>query len=131
MPNVGRWVRLACGGTILAVGLALGVGGLRRAWPTLFPHPVAEGTAAYRRGDRMLGVLRSEMNDPPGAAEVIRNALTRDPTAGTGTSPPVKFSKLLARSLLLTGKPAEARGPLMEVLDAGPDAEASWLLSRV
>jgi hypothetical protein len=37
---------------------------------------------------------------------------------------------LLARVLLRTGQPAEARESLRAVLGAGPDPEASWLLSR-
>jgi cytochrome c553 len=38
--------------------------------------------------------------------------------------------KLLARALLETRRPAEARDLLQIVLDQGPDPEASWLLSR-
>ena len=45
------------------------------------------------------------------------------------TRPP-RIRKLLARSLLMSGQPAEARPILQALLAAGPDPEVSWLLSR-
>ena len=38
--------------------------------------------------------------------------------------------KLLARTLMQAGRPADARRTLLTVLEAGADPEASWLLSR-
>jgi hypothetical protein len=54
-----------------------------------------------------------------------------DPRGESAAPYPVdSLRKLLARSLLMTGQPAEARTILQALLAAGPDPEASWLLSR-
>jgi tetratricopeptide (TPR) repeat protein len=78
-----------------------------------------------------LGGLRAELNDPAGAAEILRQALSRDAAGGLAADALSRYRKLLARVLLRCGKPADAREPLDRVLAAGPDPEASWLLSRV
>ena len=41
---------------------------------------------------------------------------------------PVKLRKLIARTFLRAGRPAEARTQLQAILDRGPDPEAAWLL---
>ena len=88
------------------------------------------------RADDLLGRIQYARNDPAGAAEFWQRALEheselRDST-GDGLPPlsqPVT-RKDLARALLRAQRPAEARGQLQKILAGGPDAEASWLLSR-
>ena len=83
------------------------------------------------RGNRLLGVLRAEMNDQAGAAEALGAAVRLGKDPGEASPPtPGPFGKRLARALLQTGRPAEAREALRRVLATGPDREASWLLSR-
>jgi tetratricopeptide (TPR) repeat protein len=83
------------------------------------------------RGEMMLGIIRGESNDVPGAAEAFRRVLGREPKLADNTQEPVKLRKLLARTFLRVGRPAEARPHLQALLARGPDPEASWLLSRV
>src|SRR5271166_4944506 len=61
------------------------------------------------RGQLMLGVFRSSLNDPAGAVRALRRAFELDP-AGKAAAPAsaAPFRKLLVRSLLQTGKPTEA-----------------------
>lgn len=82
------------------------------------------------RGHWALGSLLLRRHDAAGAAASFREALGRDPLAlGIGSSPEA-VRKLLARALLVDQKPGEARAALRPILDAGPDAEAFWLLGR-
>ncbi len=83
------------------------------------------------RGELTLGSLRSELNDPSGAAMVLRRALLRPEASRLEFELQSKYRKLLVRSLLQTGQPGDARTVLKPLLDRGTDAEASWLLSRV
>jgi hypothetical protein len=78
----------------------------------------------------MLGDLRSALNDPAGAAEVLEPIVQDAKKLREATSAPSLFRKLLARNLLRVGRPAEARAQLQEALRSGTDSEASWLLSR-
>ena len=57
--------------------------------------------------------------------------LDRDPNVADSTAEPVKLRKLLARTFLRVGCPADAQTQLQAILTRGPDPEASWLLSRV
>jgi tetratricopeptide (TPR) repeat protein len=107
----------------------------------LRPHPLdAAEQAAERlrrqpgwesRGDLMLGIVRGDNRDFTGASEAFRRMLDRDPNAAESNAQPVKLRKLFARTFLGAGRPAEARPHLQAILAGGPDAEASWLLSRV
>jgi tetratricopeptide (TPR) repeat protein len=81
------------------------------------------------RGAVMLGLLRSHQFDPKGAAEMLGDALRRDPTLKNVASPN-QIRKDYARALLASGGAEQARKALLEVLRAGSDPEASWLLSR-
>jgi len=83
------------------------------------------------RGQLMLGIFRSSLNDPAGAAGALRRAFELDPT-GKAAAPvtAVPFQKLLVRSLLQTGKPDEARLFLRSLPTSAADPETSWLLSR-
>lgn len=81
------------------------------------------------RGALMLGVLRVDLDDPEGAAEILAQTQKRDPAAFTGEAG-VRYRRLLARLDLRLGRPAEARAELQAILAAGRDPEASWLLSR-
>jgi len=82
------------------------------------------------RGEVVLGLLLGTEHDPVGSATALDHALRLDPTlAGSATSP-AAVRKLLARSLLQTRRPAEARRSLEAVLAEGTDPEATWLLSR-
>jgi tetratricopeptide (TPR) repeat protein len=82
------------------------------------------------RGAVRLGGFRHELLDSKGAAEVLTEALSRDPELQQTGRAPEEIRKLLARCLLESGKPAEARGQLHKLLESGQDPEASWLLSR-
>ena len=101
---------------------------------------MVEGTQAAQRlahqpgrevsGDLLLGMFGAVDHDPEAATEALRRALQRDPQARLVPSVPFSAQKLLARTLLQTGRSAEARELTQAVLAAGPDREASWLLSR-
>ena len=80
------------------------------------------------------GVLAAILNDrihrPDLGVESLKNALASDKSLTDAPLAPREVRKLLARLLLKSGKPAEAKIGLSELLRDGPDAEASWLLSR-
>src|SRR5262249_2104928 len=78
----------------------------------------------------MLARYRDQLDDPAGTAEALRHALRLDPTLAGTPDLVTTARKLLARSLLQVGRPAEARDELSPVLARGRDPEASWLLSR-
>jgi tetratricopeptide (TPR) repeat protein len=82
------------------------------------------------RGNLLLGMIRASDNDPVRAVASLELALSQDPTIRLIPTVPFSTRRLLARSLLQAGRPAEARDILIAVLDAGPDREAAWLLSR-
>jgi tetratricopeptide (TPR) repeat protein len=82
------------------------------------------------RADLLLGMIRAADNDPGGAGAALRRALERDPAIRLTPSDPFSTQKLLARSLLRAGRPAEARDALRRALDSGADREAQWLSSR-
>jgi tetratricopeptide (TPR) repeat protein len=82
------------------------------------------------RAGVLLGAIRDRLSDPRGAAEALERALRLDPNLTGLDPPPPEARKLLARDYLKLGQPAKARDRLMQVLAAGPDREASWLLSR-
>jgi Tfp pilus assembly protein PilF len=83
------------------------------------------------RGELNWGALLAELSEPAAAAAVLDRALKRPEANSLEHSALAPYRKLLARKLLDTGRPGEAMVPLSAVLGAGPDAEASWLLSRV
>jgi hypothetical protein len=92
---------------------------------------LARQPASEARAQAMLGRIRSELDDPAGAARALRRGLQIDPQGRSIAPLPVaSVRKLLAGSLLRAGQPAEARTILEAHLEAGPDPEASWLLSR-
>lgn len=82
------------------------------------------------RAQTTLGLLREQASDPKGAADAFEEALRRDPNLTGAIAKPNDVRKLLARALLSLRRPNDARVYLQTVLRAGPDAEASWLLSR-
>jgi len=82
------------------------------------------------RGELTLGSLRSELNDPSGAAKVLRQALERPEFSRISSERASQYRKLLARVLMRISKTGEGRALLKNLLDRGPDEEASWLLSR-
>jgi tetratricopeptide (TPR) repeat protein len=82
------------------------------------------------RGDLLLAQIKYGQDDQEGAALHLHRALDLDPAPRGGIDSPVPYRKLLAQALLRTGRPAEAIRQLQTVLTAGPDPEASWLLSR-
>jgi tetratricopeptide (TPR) repeat protein len=83
------------------------------------------------RGGLNLASLRAELNDPAGAAAILEQALARPDAKSLDASILDSSRKLLARTLLRTGKAAAARAELENVLEPGADQEAFWLLSRV
>ena len=82
------------------------------------------------RAEVLLGSIRDRLSDPIGAAEALERALRLDPTLKDLDPGPLSARKLLARNDLKVGKFTPARDQLRQVLEAGPDPEASWLLSR-
>ena len=78
----------------------------------------------------LLGQIQFEHGDPAGAVSCLRRALDLDPAAIGTANLPDQSGKLLAKALLQTGQHTEAISQLQKVLTVGPDAEASWLLSR-
>ena len=82
------------------------------------------------RGELNLGALRSELNDPAGAAAVLKRAMDRPEAASLDLKASSAYRKLLARTLLQTSRADEAAGVLRKLLEKGADPEASWLLSR-
>lgn len=79
------------------------------------------------RGQELLGRVHLALYDPAAAARALRLAIELDPQ-GLGRRPEVR--KTLARALLQSARPAEARLALRQLLGAGPDPESAWLLSR-
>jgi tetratricopeptide (TPR) repeat protein len=83
------------------------------------------------RGFLILGAARAALHDPAGAAEALNRFFELDPEGRAAAPRPVRpLRLLLARSLLESVRPAEARHLLVNLIAHGPDAEASWLLSR-
>jgi tetratricopeptide (TPR) repeat protein len=82
------------------------------------------------RGDLLLGMIRASDHDPVAAALVLRRALWRDPQVRLESLPRFAAQELLARTLLQTRHPNEAREVLQAILADGPNREAAWLLSR-
>jgi tetratricopeptide (TPR) repeat protein len=78
----------------------------------------------------LFGEIKFENDDPAGAARCLTRALDLDPSAHGASIPPEQYSKLLAKSLLRTGKSTEAVRQLQKISTAGSDAEAFWLMSR-
>jgi tetratricopeptide (TPR) repeat protein len=102
-------------------------------------HPIEAAQTAQRlarqpdwdvRGNLLLGMIRAADHDPAGGAAALEQALARDPAARIAPSERFGTHKLLARTLMQAGRPAEALPTLRTVLEAGADGEASWLLSR-
>jgi hypothetical protein len=89
------------------------------------------------RGFLVLAEVQSQLENPSGVVEAIRNGLQYDPTARGAPFDLAHYQKLLARSLLELGRPAEAEAPLQSALvhgrriDVDSDPEVQWLLSRV
>ena len=82
------------------------------------------------RGGVILGALRQERLDAAGAANALTRALKADPRLKGAVATPAAVRKLLARTLIQAGRADAAKHYLDAVLLDGPDAEASWLLSR-
>ena len=83
------------------------------------------------RAQLMLGIARAELDDPAGVATALRQWLQLDPEGHAAAPDPVRpLQVLLARSLLKSSQPAEARQILQKLLQAGADPELTWLLSR-
>lgn len=97
---------------------------------TRLAERLSEVPAWEARGDVLVGVLEAEQSNFQAAAERLERALKRDPTLKGAMASPSKVRKVLARALLRTGKPGEARATLQPVFAEGSDPEASWLLGR-
>jgi tetratricopeptide (TPR) repeat protein len=81
-------------------------------------------------GSVRLARLRSELFDPAGAADLLTEALSRDPKLARADLDPAAARRLLARCLLQAGRPAEARTQLQDSSGRELDPEGAWLLSR-
>ena len=93
-------------------------------------RPLAARPGWEARTEALLGAIELELNDPAGAIAFWRRALEHGAAVEGGTSPPAVPRKELARALLRTGQPDEARRLLQNVLAAAPDPEGFWLMSR-
>jgi predicted CXXCH cytochrome family protein len=82
------------------------------------------------RGSMMLGTIRVELNNVPGAALSFQRALELDPAEVEKSHGPKPLRKLIARTFLRAGRSDLARPLLRSILDREADAEAAWLESR-
>jgi len=86
------------------------------------------------RGLLLLGEIQSLLENPNGAVLALRQAFEHDPGTRGAPFAPAHYQRLLARSLLQLGRPAEARQPLESLFAStglpAADPEANWLLSR-
>jgi tetratricopeptide (TPR) repeat protein len=82
------------------------------------------------RGGVILGALCQERLDSSVASKALIRALQADPRLHGAVASPSAVRKLLARTLLQTRQPSQAKTYLETVLLDGPDPEASWLMSR-
>ncbi len=82
------------------------------------------------RGKLLLGQIKYEQDEPEGSSADLRTALDLDQARPGAVAPTAESRKLLARTLLRTGRSTDARSQLQIVLTKGSDPEASWLLSR-
>jgi tetratricopeptide (TPR) repeat protein len=83
-----------------------------------------------RRGEILLGKVKSALNDPAGAVEHWQRALEYQPGEQGGAEEPIVLRKDLARALLQIGRPDEARRQLQYILPKSGERERFWLLSR-
>jgi tetratricopeptide (TPR) repeat protein len=81
------------------------------------------------RGHLMLGRIRAEQSDLAGAAKALERALARLDN-WHGADRPDHVAKHLARLLLRTGRPDEARQVLNQFTGSADDPEDRWLLGR-
>ncbi len=103
----------------------------RLAEAALLAERLAKQPGWEMRGELALGSLRSELDDPTGAATALRRALARPEASRLEPNLESRHRKTLVRSLLRTGNSGDARAALKPLLDREGDAEASWLLSRI
>jgi tetratricopeptide (TPR) repeat protein len=82
------------------------------------------------RAEALLGAIQLELNDPAGAITFWQQVLDRATVGQRSDAAPSVPPKDLARALLQTGRPGEARQELQSVLVAKSDPEGFWLLSR-
>jgi tetratricopeptide (TPR) repeat protein len=82
------------------------------------------------RAIAMLGQIEFSRDNPGKAVEFWKQVLTDRKTELPRQQTPPVNGKDLARALLRIEQSAEARTRLLAILADGPDAEASWLLSR-
>ena len=81
------------------------------------------------RANLMLGSIRTAQSDPAGAAQALQSALSH-PDQWHGMDDPNQVRKRLARALLQTARPAQARDELQRMSQTIDDPETCWLLSR-
>jgi tetratricopeptide (TPR) repeat protein len=82
------------------------------------------------RGGLNLASLRSELNDPSGAAAILEQLFARPDAKSLDSKILVRSRKLLARSYLRTCQARRARDELAKLMDPAGDDETFWLLSR-
>lgn len=81
-------------------------------------------------GGVVLGAVHDARDERAAGADAFANALKADPSVARAPIPAHQVRLRLADDLLRTGRPAEARSQLMNVLSGGSDPVASFLLSR-
>lgn len=84
------------------------------------------------KGQILLGIFRSRMDDYARAAEALEAGFAKDPGADVGYMPPDEVAKLAVKSLLNVGKVAEARKRIADLTAKSPDVspELAWLITR-
>ncbi len=84
------------------------------------------------KGRILRGIFRARMDDHARAADDLEAGLSKDPKADVGYLPPDEVAKLAARSLLNSGRAAEARKRLAPLVEksASVNQELAWLITR-
>ncbi len=83
------------------------------------------------RAQSLLGTALAETHDAAGASQALLRWRQLDPRGeAAAPDPAAVVRKHLVRSLLMSGKPAEARTILQAMLAGDQDPEVSWLFSR-
>ena len=91
---------------------------------------LAERPGWESRAEVLLGDIQKSRNDPDGAVIFWRRAIEHEESATGNVHTPIVQPKELARALLQTRQPVEARLQLDRLLSSQLDPEAFWLLSR-
>jgi tetratricopeptide (TPR) repeat protein len=91
---------------------------------------LARQTPWQTRGMLASGRIKHALLEPAVAADLLAQAIDREPDLASAQAEVQDVRRLLARCLLESGQAPKARSLMEEALKTGPDPEAWWLLSR-